>query len=210
MSTKHLVAVSILTIILTASAFAQGEFLQEGESGFGLAPEITFGDNAGGYGIAGGFSVMRKIDVGLGYAENTDLKISSYYPSITYHFRERRKKEDVSIAITGGYHSVSDEGSTSQFLSLGLCGYSNRYLSRAAMLQPYMAVQISFNSDNEEADGTDIALGLGLAFAWSMTGPVRPFLSAGAVIPTNSSGDDDAKIVGVIGGGLVFAWKNAR
>ena len=66
-----LLTISVV-LILSGSAFAQGEYLRPGETGIGGGPLTTFATNPGATGMNAGVSICGSFDVAFNYIGNDE------------------------------------------------------------------------------------------------------------------------------------------
>lgn len=96
------------------SAHAQGIFLQQGSSGFGVQGGFVASEDATGLGAAIGYSFFGRVDLALTMERATasderiegDLSAIGVAPSLTIHLIKTDNPKQFSIALGGGYERV--------------------------------------------------------------------------------------------------------
>jgi hypothetical protein len=202
MLTKYLIYISLIPLVFTVPVLAQGEFLQENESGFGAGVDFPTGDHSYNYALSFGYSARAVMDVGFSYAEFTHNEARVYAPSLTFHLAGPKPNQPIGFAFTAAYEWVSYNDSrlsrsTDSFL-LGLSLYGHLLPPGTVLIQPAITGGAVLNTD-ASTDDSDLFVSFGLALLWNRQGAVRPFIFASLPFV----GNDKQTILGL---GLVAAW----
>ncbi|UCD62575.1 MAG: hypothetical protein JSW34_07340, partial [Candidatus Zixiibacteriota bacterium] len=108
MFTRQLFITSAALLIIAASAFPQGEFLQGKESGLGGHVGRTMGDDVPyNFSYTIGYSARRVVDVAFTYAGLEDYDGSAYAVSMTFHLLDQKPQQPVNLAFTPSYDWIS-------------------------------------------------------------------------------------------------------
>ena len=202
MFAKQIVLVLGAVMLLTVSVFGQGEFLRDGESGFGVALDFPISDEAFDIGYNFGYSARCIMDVGLSYVEFDELDAKAYAPYITVHFVTPTPDQPLGTAFTAAYEWVSlDDGRSSQsegIYVLGLSLFANLLPPGTVLVQPAISGGVAINSDASD-DDIDLIASAGMAICFNRNCTFRPV----GYISHTTTGDESQTVFGV---GLVTAW----
>ena len=201
---RLLVIITLAMTVATATALAQGEFLQPGENGVGIAVARTFGDFANGNNGTIGLGINGRLDINVSYGRNNDPELSTISPSVTYYFKDFRQTTMLGLGLTAGYsHTENSRGRT---IDGGECLVGGFTAFAALREQNKIAVQLLasgayFYSTQDLDDRTNVGVSLELRWLFAPGAGFRPFLGAGYVYSEASN-----TRAGLAMFGFVIAW----
>jgi hypothetical protein len=150
---RTLAAFFALFCLSALAAFAQGNFLKKGQSGFGLTGAYSSSSSIQGFTGIAGISFGGTFDLSLGVERAAvdatglaDLKATAIAPQLTFHIiKQNSARSPVSVAFSIGYgynkYSSPDLDAVSytmwdQVFSIGVMLYRDVPLSEKIYLQP--------------------------------------------------------------------------
>ncbi|UCG60964.1 MAG: hypothetical protein JSV52_11620 [Candidatus Zixiibacteriota bacterium] len=215
MSHKSRLALTVLLILSTSPAFAQGEFVDRGQSCLALLPQLTFGPNSTGYGVNLGYCAEGYLDFGFVYSKNEDTDAKGYGPTMAAHLMKTRRGNGMfgaSAYLSFQSLEFPTEDTITFKTTLILVEaalYYNFYISDWLTLQPSytstMAIDLETaweQSATGRADRLDFYQNIGLAMELYRGKQYHPFLFAGLVIPNQTS----ENVYGSIGVGILAVF----
>jgi hypothetical protein len=139
--------------VAAGTAFSQGTFLGNGESGLGVSVGLTTSKDATGYGGSLGYSIGSIADFGVSVnrlslihkLDGSDLSDVAVSPSLTINFNRNSTAGPICASLSFGFEreafsSVtlddSSESMAGDYFSVGCTFYGNIHLSQTAYLQP--------------------------------------------------------------------------
>lgn len=145
----------VLFCFAASAAFAQGNFLKRGQSGFGLAGAYATNSQANGFSGTAGVSLGGAFDFSLGVghatfpgAEIADLEATTFEPGLTVHvIKQNSSTSPVSLAFSIGYAhetysspdlDAADITMRTDSYMLGVTVYRDVPLGRRLYLQPVL------------------------------------------------------------------------
>ncbi len=223
MSAKHLIAFTLLFLIFSSTAHAQGEFLRHSEFGVAVFPQMMISGDGLSYGGTASFCIRGIIDLGCGYSYSDDAELGMVSPMVTLHITGKGKKYAPGAAVSVAFVSV--KGDLPQysllkhdFTTIGFAGFVNCRVGKDVLVQPALAATISYNRDYDSwASDTTLSYSMlqsvskqrhtatwggGITFCWGQRQSLRPFLGVGLTMSTDENVDPAASI----GFGLLTAW----
>jgi hypothetical protein len=176
------IAVTLATALLFAcSVYAQGEYLEKGQSGFGISGGFASNEDASSFGATAGYSVKGMFDFGLSFARvsfedeladaegnPSELSATAISPHVTFHaIKQEPDKFPLSIALGVSYEHDSYSSDALDDFDLTLSAnswlfggsvYSNIKMTPNFQLQPRGGVTyISTKSKLEDDAGNSIS-----------------------------------------------------
>lgn len=125
----------IIIILLTSSVFAQGDYLQKGESGFGVGFGSVFNQGGGVLGVHLGYSAGGVIDFGV--LINAPLGVENISINMAVHlFKLSDSITPLGISLIG--ESTLDSEYSDDSYSYGAVLYSNIPITTHLYIQPFL------------------------------------------------------------------------
>jgi len=232
-SGKQFLSTLLLTILLQFNlepSLAQGEFLEKGVSGFGMAGGFSRAEDATGFSVGLGYSFKGRIDVAFSLERATtnddaipgDLNAIGVGPSLTIHIIKAEKPKDVSIALLAGYEQGFFSGYIidqnlggiddihSNVFAFGLGFYRSEAISKEVNLIPrlilgysFLKTTADFTSGGSESHSEKVVFGgFDLNFAINSLSRSRLLITPG--VSLSDIGTDDPGFTFSLSLGYVF------
>lgn len=191
MNLSRIITAVLITVILAASTFAQGKYVESGTSAFGFSAGFSSNSDASAIVGRAGFSASGLVDFDLGvgklWIDDADMSAIAIAPSMSvYILKQDSISIPISIAVGFGYERDSYSSDalrqaglklTGNYFSFGMSIFGNIPASPAMTVQPRGSVSYTTgtlklsddygNSLDEDDHLTSFAIGLSMYFETS-------------------------------------------
>ncbi|UCG60966.1 MAG: hypothetical protein JSV52_11630 [Candidatus Zixiibacteriota bacterium] len=201
---KQSTNICLVLIMMASCAFAQGEFLRPGESGFGASGAVLFGEDSDAYGLTIGTSPGGYIDLTFSYTTDESGNIQTYCPSLTFYLKKSQPKSLTGVGFTAGFGrtemKILPQSGAYNFVIFGITLFANFYTTPTIAVQPSITGGATVPIE-DVSDGSSTSITPALTLILGHQSKFRPFFGVGY-----TTGDDTAGSFFSIDAGFVAAW----
>jgi hypothetical protein len=169
----------VLSVLVPATGFAQGEYLDGKQSGFGMALGVARSEQATSIGGGLGYSFKSIFDLSLGYAKTLGdgRSVNSYTAGTTLWLTREGRNDSirVSLGLSGSVTHYSNQGSNDWNL-LGVIMKRIYTSGQEDFLQPWIAGGIS-NVEGDLGSGNRWLFGIGFDLCFEIQSGAHLFIS---------------------------------
>ncbi|MEW6413091.1 MAG: hypothetical protein AB1483_11590 [Candidatus Zixiibacteriota bacterium] len=196
---KRIIVLTIITLVLSSTAFAQGEFLHPGESGlfalhnWGFSERLALNETPissfegqESWSVTAGFSYKGITEISLSYRDRDYIQVKDYRATFTYYLKSQKAWGMAGAGLMAGYSSAETANPTPynslywdrNDLVLGVTIFSN-YQARNIFAMQLILSGVILTALESRPDGAIAEMRGRFRIALLPKEPIRPFFAVG-------------------------------